>query len=154
VLGGLALASSDGVVMVAWASRAAGNWGTSIHWSRWIPGQEPTPPRAFAQRSDGEPFAPSLTGIGGGSFLLTYTSVEGGDSRVLAQVIDAVSVPFGAPLTISTDHPGASWGATAVVDDGHGAATFLAPSDTGFELMATPISCQTAADPAVATAAK
>jgi hypothetical protein len=150
VSGELALAASDGVVMVAWGGRFGVADRLGVQWARWIPGQAPTAPQTFDTEVDGEIMSPSLAGISGGGFLLSYTQRSIYDSRVNAQAIDALGVPVGAPLTISADRSGAGWGNGAVTTDGRGAVAFLAPAAGGFEVVATPIACRTHADMAVA----
>jgi hypothetical protein len=152
--GEMALAASDGVVMVTWSNRESPGSPASLTSSRWVPGQEPTTPRLFQARSEGDALSPTLAGIGGGSFLLVYTSRDGWDSRVVGQAIDAGGEPLGTPFTVSTDHAGAGWASTAVGEDGRGVAAFLAPAGSGFELMATPIVCPIAPEQAVAALAK
>jgi len=150
ITGELALAASDGVVMVAWGDRfgAAGRMG--VQWARWVPGQAPTAAHTFEKELEGELLSPSLTSINGGGFLLAYTQRTVYDSRVNAQAIDSIGAPVGAPLTISADKSGAGWGNGAVTTDGRGVVAFLAPSAAGFEVLATPIACRTTADMAVA----
>jgi len=148
--GALTLAASEPSVMVAWNGSTADS-ASSIIWSRWIPGQEPTEPHGFAPRSEGEPFGPSLAGIGGGWFLLTYTNRERSDSRVLAQAIDAVGASVGVPIAMSADLPGAAWGSTAIGEDGRGVTAFLTANDAGFDLVVTPITCRMPAPTGIAT---
>ena len=102
------------------------------------------------ERDQGEVLSPSLASISGGGFLLSYTERTVYDSRVNAQAIDSIGAPIGAPLTISADKSGAGWGNGAVTTDGRGVVAFLAPSDSGFEVVATPIACRTTAEMAVA----
>ena len=150
VAGELALAASDGVVMVAWGDRFGAANRLGVQWARWVPGQAPTAARTFDREIEGEVLSPSLAGISGGGFLLSYTERTVYDSRVNAQAIDSIGAPIGAPLTISADKSGAGWGNGAVTTDGRGVVAFLAPSDSGFEVVATPIACRTAAEMAVA----
>jgi hypothetical protein len=150
VTGELALAASDGVVMVAWGDRFGSAARMGVQWTRWVPGQIPTAPHTFEKELEGEILSPSLSSISGGGFLLAYTQRTVFDSRVNAQAIDSIGAPIGAPLTISGGKSGAGWANGAVTTDGRGVVAFLAPSDAGFEVMATPIACRTTADTAVA----
>jgi hypothetical protein len=149
-VGEVALAASDGAAMVAWSSRGATASTASLAWARWVPGQQPMPAHVLHSSSSAEALAPSLAGIGGGSFLLAYTSREGWSSRVLGQAIDAAGEPLGAPIAVSTDHSGAGWASAAVTDDGRGVVAFLAPTGARFELMATPIACPVAPEKGIA----
>jgi len=150
VTGELALAASDGAVMVAWGDHFGAADRLGVQWARWVPGQAPTAPRTFEKEIEGEILSPSLTSISGGGFLLSYTERTVYDSRVNAQAIDSIGAPIGAPLTISANKSGAGWGNGAVTIDGRGVVAFLAPSDSGFEVVATPIACRTTAEMAVA----
>jgi hypothetical protein len=150
VSGELALAASDGVVMVAWGDHFGVAERLGVQWSRWVPGQAPTTPHTFEKEQDGEILSPSLAAISGGGFLLSYTQRSVYDSRVVAQAIDSLGAPIGNPLTISADRAGAGWGNGAVTTDGRGAVAFLAPAGDVFEVVATPIACRTKTDMAVA----
>src|SRR5262249_31961444 len=101
--GDLALAASDGAVMVAWGDRFGAAARQGVQWARWVPGQAPTAPHTFERELEGEILSPSLASINGGGFLLSYTQKTDFDSRVNAQAIDAVGAPIGAPLTISAN---------------------------------------------------
>jgi hypothetical protein len=150
VSGELALAVSDGVVMVAWGDRFGAADRLGIQWARWVPGQAPTTAHTFQSELDGDVLSPSLAGISGGGFLLSYTQRSLYDSRIDAQAIDSLGVPVGAPLTISADRSGAGWANGAVTTDGRGAVAFLAPAGDVFEVVATPIACRTTTETAVA----
>jgi hypothetical protein len=150
VSGELALAASDGVVMVAWADSFGAAERLGVQWARWVPGQAPTTPQTFEKELDGEILSPSLAAIHGGGFLLSYTQRSVYDSRVEAQAIDPLGAPMGAQLTISADRAGAGWGTGAITTDGRGAVAFLAPAGNVFEVVATPIACRIKGDFAVA----
>jgi hypothetical protein len=146
-VGAPTLAASGDVVLVAWADRASSSDPWGIRWTRWTPGDAPSAPQSFTLPEGGlgeQAMSPALAGLGGGRFLLVWTEGPVSSHQVRAQTLAPSGSPVGAPLVVSAEGVNAGQGQVAVAD-GHGVAAFLASNGSGFEVVATPVTCPTGA---------
>lgn len=128
-----------GDVLAAWAQRASSRDAWSVRWTRWTPGGEVEPPRAWAVAG----MAPAVAALPGGGALLAWTDGDGGAHAVRASVLGDDGAQRGGVIDVS--RPGANAGQERVVlgPTGRGAIFFLeAEPDGRFALVARAVSCQ------------
>jgi len=138
-----ALATSDGEVHVVWGEKKEpdASWslgGASVDREGMA--------RSFLlpqQEGIGDSMFPTLAPIDGGHFLLAWTKGTTQANEVRAATLDSRGAPLGSPVTVSSGRDG-GWGRPAVTSDGRGAVAFLTPTDTGFAVATTPMSCPVA----------
>lgn len=143
-LGTPSVAASGKSVAVAVAARSdeLSPWGIRI--ARAAAGKLPVRARYFSLPEGGpghDAFAPTLTGLRGGRWLLEWTEGVRGGHVVRAQTLDASLSPIGAPVTLSPH--GADAGQGVIQASGARAAGFyLVKARHGYQLWATSLDCE------------
>jgi hypothetical protein len=111
---------------------------------RFAAGESPGTPAVFTPPPGGkgdQAMSPSVAPIPGGRFLLVWTEGPPSAHDVRALTLSSDGNPVGAPLTLSSQDANAGQGQAAVTAQGSGAVAFLQSGGTGFEVVATPITC-------------
>jgi len=111
---------------------------------RFQAGQSSGPATAFAPPAGGkgeQTMSPGLAALPGGRFLLVWTEGPQSGHDVRALTLGPDGAPIGPPLTISTPGVNAGQGQAAVTESGAGVVAFLQTGGSGFEVVATPVSC-------------
>jgi hypothetical protein len=133
--------------MVAWAERASPDepWGLRIvHTKAGEPLGEPvtfTPPPGGP---GGHVMSPGLAALPGRRFLLVWTEGPASRQRVRGITLTRWGQPVGRALEISDEAVRSGQGQAAVVVAStgiRGVVAFLAATEDGFALAATPIAC-------------
>lgn len=143
-VGSPVVAISDGVVLAAWSDRPSSDEPWKLRWVRFQAGQVPGPANAFVPPAGGkgeQTMSPGLAALPGGRFLLVWTEGPQSGHDVRALTLGPDGAPIGAPLTISTPGVNAGQGQAAVTESGAGVVAFLQTGGSGFEVVATPVSC-------------
>jgi hypothetical protein len=143
-VGSPVVAISDGVVLAAWSDRPSSDAPWKLRWVRFQAGRSAGAANAFAPPAGGkgeQTMSPGIAALPGGRFLLVWTEgpLSGHDVRALTLGPDGA--PIGAPLTVSTPSVNAGQGQAAVTASGAGVVAFLQTGGSGFEVVATPVSC-------------
>ncbi|HEX8791625.1 MAG TPA: hypothetical protein VF765_11790 [Polyangiaceae bacterium] len=144
VVGSPVVAISDGIVLAAWSDRPSSDVPWKLRWVRFQAGQPAGPANAFAPPAGGkgeQTMSPGLAALPGGRFLLVWTEGPQSGHDVRALTLGPDGAPIGAPLTISTPGVNAGQGQAAVTESGAGVVAFLQTGGSGFEVVATPVSC-------------
>jgi hypothetical protein len=89
----------------------------------------------------GASFAPALTGLSDGRWLLAWTEGTGGKHDVRAQTLSSDLTPIGPPLTVSGSLGNAGQAAVAVTD-GQGAVVYLALTGHAYEVWGAHLDCR------------
>jgi hypothetical protein len=139
-----AVAANGTALAVAFADRAS----SSDPWGIWIGsaphGSLPEKTSAFDVPPGGPgrtAFAPALSGLADGRWLLVWTEGSGGDHDVRAQTLDADLRPSGAAFTVSHEGGNAGQGAVAL-QGGRGIVAYLALTDRGYEMWGAAVDCR------------
>jgi hypothetical protein len=143
-VGSPVVAISDGVVVAAWSDRPSSDAPWKLRWVRFQAGQAAGPANAFAPPAGGkgeQTMSPGIAGLPGGRFLLVWTEGPQSGHDVRALTLGPDGAPIGPPLTISTPGVNAGQGQAAVTASGAGVVAFLQTGGSGFEVVATPVSC-------------
>lgn len=143
-VGSPALAATSDGVLVAWADRVAAEDSWGLRWLTWKPGDAPGDPRPFTIPPGGlgeQAMSPGVAALHDGRFLLVWTEGPVSSHQVRAETLSPLGAPVGAPITISAEGVNAGQGQAAVTEGGQGAVVFLASNGTGFEVVATPVTC-------------
>jgi hypothetical protein len=143
-VGSPAVAINDGVVVAVWADRASSNDPWHLQWVHFKAGEAPGDPDTFVPPMSGkgaQAMSPSVATVSGGRFLLVWT--EGPTSRhdVRALTLSSDGQPLGKPLAVSMKKANAGQGQAAVTAARQGLVAFLESTDSGFQVVATPIRC-------------
>ncbi len=143
-LGTPAIAASGNSIAVAVAARSDELSPWAIRIATAAAGKLPIAARYFSLPSGGpghDAFAPTLTGLSGGRWLLEWTEGTRGDHAVRAQTLDATLSPIGAPVTLSPH--GADAGQGVIQASGTRATGFyLVKARHGYQLWATSLDCK------------
>lgn len=143
-VGSPVVAISDGIVLAAWSDRPSSDSPWKLRWVRFQVGQPAGAANAFAPPAGGrgeQTMSPGLAGLPGGRFLLVWTEGPQSGHDVRALTLGPDGAPIGGPLTISTPGVNAGQGQAAVTESGAGVVAFLQTGGSGFEVVATPVSC-------------
>jgi hypothetical protein len=143
-VGSPAVAISDGVVMVAWADRAAAADPWRMRWVRFKAGEAPGEPGTFTPPAGGrgeQAMSPGLTAVPGGRFLLVWTEGPATRHDVRALTLSRDGQLIGKPLDISNRGVNAGQGQAAVNGARQGLVAFLESAPGGFQVVATAINC-------------
>ncbi len=143
-VGSPAVAINDGVVIVAWADRSSSNDPWSMRWVRFKAGEPAGEPGTFTPPAGGkgeQVMSPGLTAVPGGRFLLVWTDGPTSRHDVRALTLSHEGLPLGKPLDISNRSANAGQGQAAVNAARQGLVAFLESADSGFRVLATPITC-------------
>lgn len=144
MVGAPAVASSDGVVMMAWAERKSADDPWRMRWVRFKAGESPGADHAFMVPAGGpgeQAMAPGLTALSGGRFLLVWTEGPASAHEVRAVTLSSEGATLGEPLRISASGANAGQGQAAVTSNGRGVVAFLQAEGSAFEVVTTPIAC-------------
>ena len=140
-------AVSGDVVLVAWqASSNESRDAREILVSRRSPAGWLGAPLTVVHATPGrDAIAPSLAGLSGGRFLLTYSEGDDTERQLRAQVLDASGAPMGPSLRLSPDSLEPMHGAKAVLSrNDSGFVTFWASDGERYEMFSAAIACTTA----------
>jgi len=143
-VGSPALATSGDAVIVAWADRAGAQDAWQIRWTKVDAAGSAAPPKTFAVPDGGlggPAMSPSVAGLGGGRFVLSWSEGPVSNHQVRAANVGADGAVSGAPLSVSAPGLNAGQPQIAVGADGRGAIAFLAKGKAGYEVHATPLTC-------------
>jgi hypothetical protein len=143
-VGSPAITTSGDKVIVAWADRAGADDSWKIRWTQMKIGGAAAEPSTFNPPEGGlggQAMAPSLAGLGGGRFLLSWTEGPVSNHQVRAITMNADGSPASAAVAISATGVNAGQPAAVVASDGRGAVAFIAAKGKALEVHATPISC-------------
>ncbi len=143
-VGSPVIAISDGVVLAAWSDRPSSDTPWKLRWARFQAGQAAGAANAFAPPAGGkgeQTMSPGIAALPGGRFLLVWTEGPQSGHDVRALTLGPDGSPIGGPLTISTPGVNAGQGQAAVTESGAGVVAFLQTGGSGFEVVATPVSC-------------
>jgi hypothetical protein len=145
-VGSPALALNAGVVLAAWADRAAPDAPWSLRVVHIRAGEPPGDPIAFVPPPGGKggpTMAPSITQLPDKGFLLTWTegppSCHGVRAVTLAQDGRAV----GPGIDLSTPGTNAGQAQAVVTSSGRGVVAFLEAAGNAFQLVAQGLACNT-----------
>ncbi len=144
-VGSPAVAVNDGVVVVAWADRPSSDETWRLRWVRFDAGGAPAAPQTFTPPAGGrgeQAMSPAVAALSGGRFLLVWTEGPTSGHDVRALTLSSEGKPLGEPLVISNAGVNAGQGQAAVTASGRGVVAFLESNGTGFQVGATPITCQ------------
>jgi hypothetical protein len=145
-----AITTSGDDVVVAWARGADAPTSMELGWLTWHPGEPPALPTSWHAPSGGlggSALAPSLASLGGGALLVVWAEGPIQTHELRAQVVDAKGAPRGAAVNVSDAGINVLGPAqAALTEDGRGVVSFYASGDTGFDLVATFISCRPGGD--------
>ena len=143
-VGSPVVAISDGVVLAAWSDRPSSDTPWKLRWARFQAGQPAGAANAFVPPAGGkgeQTMSPGIAALPGGRFLLVWTEGPQSGHDVRALTLGPDGAPIGSPLTISTPGVNAGQGQAAVTESGSGVVAFLQTGGSGFEVVATPVSC-------------
>jgi hypothetical protein len=143
-VGSPVVALSNGVVLAAWSDRPSSDAPWKLRWVRFQAGQAAGPANAFMSPAGGkgeQTMSPGIAALPGGRFLLVWTEGPQSGHDVRALTLGPDGAPIGSPLTISTPGVNAGQGQAAVTESGAGVVAFLQTGGSGFEVVATPVSC-------------
>ncbi|HEX3771824.1 MAG TPA: hypothetical protein VHV30_13200 [Polyangiaceae bacterium] len=147
-VGSPAIAANGGVVMAAWADRAAATDPWRLRWLTFKAGEAPGEPGTFTPPAGGrgeQAMSPGIAAVPGGRFLLVWTEGPAAHHDVRALTLSHDGQPLGKPLVISAKHVNAGQGNAAFNSAGRGAVAFLesaeSPEPNAFRVVATPIRC-------------
>ncbi len=144
-VGSPAVAASGGVVIAAWADRAAATDPWRLRWVSFKAGEAPGEPGTFLPPAGGrgeQAMSPGIASVPGGRFLLVWTEGPATRHDVRALTLSREGQPLGKPLVISGKKVNAGQGQGAVTASGRGAVAFLESTEGGgFQVVATPIKC-------------
>ncbi len=145
MVGAPAIALNEGAVLMAWAERSTAEEPWKLRWVRFKAGEAPGAPHTFTPPPGGrgeQAMAPGLAAASGGRFLLVWTEGPASAHEVRAMTLANDGSPVGPALRISSVGVNAGQGQAAISAAGRGVVAFLESSGNGFEVVATPISCQ------------
>ncbi len=143
-VGSPAIALNDGVVLVAWADRAAAQDPWRLRWVRFKAGEVPGEAGTFTPPAGGkgeQAMSPGITSVPGGRFLLVWTEGPASKHDVRALTLSREGQPIGKPLDISNKSGNSGQGQAALNAARQGVVAFLESNEGGFEVVATPIAC-------------
>jgi hypothetical protein len=135
------LAESGGNVLVAWSEENQDKW--SLGAASVAPCGRATPVQLAypTPGTESDAIQPALVGVDNGNFLLVWTEGSAYTHQVRAVTIESHGRPVGPVLAVSSGAE-SGWGRPALTADGRGAVVYLVPTDTGFAVASTPISCR------------
>jgi hypothetical protein len=142
-IGAPALAVSEGSWLSAFAERSGdGPWTLRLFGGK-IGGAafEPKPFTLPKGGPGGSVISPSLIGLAGGAYLLTWTEGPENGRVVRAHVVDTSGDPVGAPLEVSPSGVNAGQARGAVDASGKGILAYFSSKEEGYRLVAVPITC-------------
>jgi hypothetical protein len=143
-VGSPAIAINDGIVIVAWADRAASTDPWRMRWIRFKAGEPAGEAGTFVPPAGGkgeQVMSPGLAAVPGGRFLLVWTDGPTARHDVRALTLSREGLPLGKPLDISNRSDNAGQGQAAVNGARQGVVAFLESTEGGFHVAATPITC-------------
>ncbi len=143
-VGSPAVAINGGVVVAAWADRASSSDPWRLRWVRFKAGEAAGDPSTFIPPAGGrgvQSMSPSIAAIPGGRFLLVWTEGPATGHDVRALTLSRTGEPIGPPLDVSNKSANAGQGQAAVNASRQGLVAFLEATDSGFQVVATPIGC-------------
>jgi hypothetical protein len=145
-IGSPAVALDDGVVMIAWADRPSSDAPWRLRIAHGRAGDAPGEPVSFAPPPGGpggHVMSPGLTALPGGRFFLVWTEGPTSQQRVRGLTLTLSGEPLGPPLEISNEgiNSGQAQVAVTGAPRARGVVAFLASTEDGFEVAATPIAC-------------
>jgi len=143
-VGSPSLATSGEAILLAFADRGSAADAWQVRWTKVTTGGVAEAAKSFAVPEGGlgaQAMSPSLAGLGGGRFLLTWTEGAVANHQVRAVTMNAEGAVSGAPLSVSAAGVNAGQSQVAVGPDGRGVIGFLAKAKAGFEVHATPVTC-------------
>jgi hypothetical protein len=137
------VAMSGGATLIAWAERANPDapWGLRIV---KCDGTTAGQPRDFllpGGGKGGQAISPALVSLPDKGFLLTWSEGPAAGRTVRAVTLDDKGDPIGAAFDVSAVEGNAGQPQAAIAPTGHGVVTFFQSVDSGFELVAAPITC-------------
>ncbi|MBK8218873.1 MAG: DUF4339 domain-containing protein [Myxococcales bacterium] len=142
-IGAPALAVSEGTWLSAFAERSGdGPWTLRLFGGK-VGGAafEPKPFVLPKGGPGGSVISPSLLGLAGGAYLLTWTEGPENGRVVRAHVVDASGDSSGAPIEVSPSGVNAGQARGAVDASGKGILAYFSSKEEGYRLVAVPITC-------------
>jgi hypothetical protein len=144
VVGSPAVGVNDGVVLAAWADRAGADAAWSLRLARFNAGEPPEETRTFAPPAGGNGgpvMSPAIAPLPQKGFLLVWSEGPPAGRRVRAAALAGSGKTAGPAIDLSSSGANAGQAQAAVASSGRGVVAFLQSAGSGFELVATPITC-------------
>ncbi len=143
-VGSPAVAINEGVVVAAWADRISSNDPWRLKVVRFKAGEAVGDSSTFVPPAGGrgvQSMSPSIAAVPGGRFLLVWTEGPATGHDVRALTLSQAGEPIGQPLEVSNKSANAGQGQAAVNASRQGVVAFLESTESGFQIVATPITC-------------
>jgi hypothetical protein len=145
-IGSPAVAIDGGGVLIAWADRASSDEPWRLRIAHMKAGDPPDEPATFTPPPGGpggHVMSPGLAALPGRRFFLVWTEGPTSQKRVRGITLTLSGEPVGRPLEISNEGIHSGQGQVAVTGSpgARGVVAFLAATEDGVEVAATPIAC-------------